>query len=243
VSGRSGNAHTALFARVALAARVALLAGGVALLGVAGAGCRGGGSGSDSGPGSGALVLDYEGAHVPTGSDGLALDVLGPDQVQLEISRRGTWVDFPLDLDARDFNGVEIELAFREGGTHHAPRLAWRREGGTFDTAASVSLPPRADPDAPFKVHLEAEPDWKGRITGLRLFAADLPDSRVVLGSIRFARWPLEALLGEGDDGAIRWFTIDSETREVEYVPAGSSRRVEVVVPEGGRIAYASVPT
>jgi len=169
--------------------------------------------------------------------------------VDLEIVRQGDgtltfiggnrnpFVDFPLDLRAADYNLLEVHMT-SHGASHRTPRVLFRTEGEGTRRFVEFRLPPRAPgSDEPFLVHLDGEPGWKGRVTGMRLHPTDIAGVTVDLESIRFRRLPLADIVGE--DGDITHYRLGVETRDVVYVPVGTERRFSVELPGDGVLRYA----
>ena len=211
---------------LAIVALVAFLTGAL----VAIPGCGGGKS-------SNALVLDLASKHRPIPSEGATVEI-DSGEAFVTATRRQCYVDIEVDLEAERFNAVELAVELVEGGTHHAPRVAWRRAGES-DFAGEDELPFLHQPrnsKAPELVHLQASPGWRGRIDRLRVYGADLP-SEVRIVSVRFVRVAYERFL---DLGAANHVTLGPETRiDARYVPVGAVIRESFEITRPATLTFA----
>lgn len=173
-----------------------------------------------------AQTLRFAGDPAPRASARARVDVLGDDEMEIVCEARHQYVDLAVDIDAGQYNVIEVAMTNRGGGSHHSPRLAWRGADQSFSEARDVRFPPRNPGSTkPYLLHVEENAGWSGRITELRLFPSDLP-CHVKIESIRLRQLPLAWILGGGEyEATIERFTIGPETRDVSFVPVGATHR------------------
>lgn len=171
----------------------------------------------------------------------LATVTIENSALHFRSSARHQWFELPVDVDASVVNVLELEWSVEEGGTHHAPRLQWKREGEAFDTARELAFPPRPPgASSTVRLHVEAHPEWSGRITALRFFPTDLA-GEVAIDAARFRTLTLPVILeGDGAEGdAIEYYPIGPETRAVRYVPVSERDSRSFVIRGNRELRYA----
>jgi len=168
---------------------------------------------------------------------------LAEGALELECRGRRAWVEIPVAVDAADFNVLEVTLE-AEGGSHHAPFVAWSADGRTWRGEDRAKFPPLAsgattENRRAYCVHVDREPGWVGRISAIRLHPTDNP-GRIRVASVRFRSlglWDLAEIHGNPEE--LRTLKIGSETRRGFYLEEGGRAEERRASPGPARLDFA----